>query len=130
MVKVLLKAGADPSPQDHNLQTPRDLAAGKDIIALLTEIHVIFPDSTPDPDSSPTSDSNLSDSGLDTDSERPRRYDSRDDNSGYSLLSSYQRNSPSVLGGHHKTRSLCGFESDIEDCEESKEMRTQRRSSI
>ena len=133
MVKVLLEAGADPSLQDHNLQTPRDLAARrnqKGIMALLTGSHVVIPDSTPDLHSSTTFESRVSDFGMDTDYERPRSDDSRDDDSVYSHRSSRQRNSPSIRGGRHKTHSLCGFESDIEDGEESKKMRTQRRSSI
>ena len=133
MVTVLLEAGADPSLQDHNIQTPRDLAARrnrKGIMALLTESHVEIPDSISDPDSSTTSESSISDFGVDTDYERPHSDDSRDDDSLYSNLSSNQRNSPSICGGRHKTRSLCGFESNMEDGEENKNTRTQRRSSI
>ena len=129
-VKILLKAGADPSLQDHSLQTPRDLAAGKGIMALLNESYVVIPEPTPDPDSSTTSESSLSDSGVDIEYERPRSDDSRDDDSIYSHFSSRHRNIPSIFGGCHKTRSLCGFESDIEHVEESKKMQTHRRSSI
>ena len=133
MVKVLLAADADPSLQDYNLDTPRDLAARrkwKDIMNLLAESRDVVPDSTPDPNSSTTSESSVSDFGVNTGYERPRRDDSRDDDSVYSDLSSNQREFPSLSGGRHKTHSLCGFESDIEDGEKSMNMRTQRRSSI
>ena len=133
MVKVLLEAGADPSLRDHNLRTPRDLAAGrnrKDIIALLTGSYVVIHDSTRDSDSRTTSESRVSDFGADTDYERPRSDDSRDDDSVYSHFSSNQKNSPRLSSGRHKTHSLCGSESDIEVDEESENMRTQRRRSI
>ena len=134
MVKILLESGADPSLLDHNLRTPRDLAAGrnrKDIVALLTESHVAFPDSNRDSDSRTTSEFRVSHFGVDTDYERPRSDDSRDDDSVYSGFLSDQRDSPRLCGGRDKTRSLCGFESDIEDDdEESENIRTQRRSSI
>lgn len=133
MVQVLLEAGADPSLQDHNLQTPRDLGARrnrKGIMAMLIDSHVATPDSTPDPDLKATSESNASNLSVDSDYERPRSDASRDDDSVCTNSSWDEDNPPSVYDRRHETSSLCDFESDGEDDEDTKKMQTQRRSSI
>lgn len=133
MVQVLLEAGADPSLQDHNLQTPRDLGARrnrKGIMAMLIDNHIATPDSTPHLDVKATSESDTSNLSVDSDYERPCSDGSRDDDSVCSLSSCDTENPPSAYDRRHETSSLCGFKSDGDDDEDTKEMRTQRRSSI
>ena len=133
MVKILLKAGADPCLQDHNLQTPRDLAARrnqKGIMAMLISSHIAAPSSTPNLDLNATSETEDSDSGVDSDYERPRSDDSRDEDSVHSSSWLDDGNPPKASGGRNKTRSLSEFESDVEDDEETEGRRIRRRNSI
>ena len=129
MVQILLDAGADPCLQDYKRQTPWDLAAQRNRKGVMAMLAVASSGSTPDPDSNAMPVSENSESCVYSDMEGSHSRNSSDVDSDI-LPRSLDQTPPKPSSDPIETLSLCEFESDSEDDEETDGRQTLRRNSI